>query len=161
MTDAPSILRDRLIRFALHRYWRMTRGMTLGVRAIVIDDAERIFLVRHTYMPGWHLPGGGVEPGETALEALARELDEEGNITFDGPPELHGVFFNRKASNRDHVIVYRVREFRQSAPRTPDAEIAESGFFALDALPEGVTLATRRRIAEDLEDAPTSVYWSD
>ena len=38
---------------------RLTRGMTLGVRALVIDPDGRIFLVKHSYVSGWHLPGGG------------------------------------------------------------------------------------------------------
>ena len=44
----------------LHVYFALSRGMTLGVRAACFDDAGRIFLVRHTYVPGWHMPGGGV-----------------------------------------------------------------------------------------------------
>ena len=43
--------------------------MTLGVRGLVIDKGQRVFLVTHTYVPGWQLPGGGVEPGETMAEA--------------------------------------------------------------------------------------------
>src|ERR1700682_2708489 len=80
------------IRRVLHFYWRFARAMTLGVRALVIDGHGRIFLVKHSYISGWHLPGGGVEAGETLSQALARELREEGNIELTGPPHFHGVF---------------------------------------------------------------------
>jgi 8-oxo-dGTP pyrophosphatase MutT (NUDIX family) len=134
----------RLLHFA-HRF---LKPMTLGVRAIVLDDAGRVFLVRHSYVPGWHLPGGGIDPGETALEAIARELVEEGNIVVTGPPVLHGFFHNDLYSNRDHVAVYIVRDFTQTAPRGRNWEIVETGFFDPAALPEGTTGATHRRLAE-------------
>ena len=133
--------------------------MTLGVRAVVLDGENRVFLVRHTYVPGWHLPGGGVETGETLVAAMAKELKEECNIVAEGPMALHGVFFNRNASPRDHVAVYVVRAFRQTAPRLPDREIAEAGFFPLDALPERTTRATRARLAEVLDGAPVPQHW--
>src|ERR1044072_10030927 len=96
------------LRRVLHLYWRFARGMTLGVRAVVIDPAGRVFLVKHSYVAGWHLPGGGVETGETVREALARELMEEGGITALGSPDLHGIFFNSRVSRRDHVSVFLV-----------------------------------------------------
>lgn len=129
-------------------YFRMKRGMTLGVRAAVFDAEDRVFLVRHTYVPGWYLPGGGIETGETALEALARELDEEGHIRVEGVPELRGLYWNKEVSRRDHVAFFVVRRFAQARPRQPDHEIAEAGFFALDALPDEITKATRRRLDE-------------
>lgn len=129
-------------------YSRMQRGMTLGVRAAVLDGQGRVFLVRHTYVPGWYLPGGGVETGETALAALARELEEEGHIQLKGPPELQGLYWNREISRRDHIAFFVVRHHTQSQPRLPDHEIAEAGFFPLDALPEETTKATRRRLDE-------------
>src|SRR5947207_1013985 len=98
------------IRRLLHTYWRFARGLTLGVRALVVDETGRIFLVKHSYVSGWHLPGGGVEPGETVLAALTRELAEEGNIVPTAPPRLHGVFFNDRASRRDHVAVRRAHQ---------------------------------------------------
>src|SRR6266545_5792058 len=91
------------LRRALHAYWRFARAMTLGVRALVIDDKGRVFLVKHSYVSGWHLPGGGVEAGETLVEAVARELQEEGHIDVTEPPMLHGMFFNDRDSRRDHV----------------------------------------------------------
>lgn len=53
------------LRRVFHLYWRVARGMTLGVRAVVLDGDNRVFLVRHSYVTGWYLPGGGVEVGET------------------------------------------------------------------------------------------------
>jgi 8-oxo-dGTP pyrophosphatase MutT (NUDIX family) len=143
----------------LHFYWRFARGMTLGVRGLVIDGAGRILLVQHTYVRGWHLPGGGVEPGETMREALVRELAEEGNIRLSGAPSLHGVFFNRRVSRRDHVAVYVVQDFRQDGPFEPNREIAAASFFALDALPNDTTAGTRARIAEVLGGGPMSEHW--
>ena len=66
-------------------YSRFRRGMTLGVRAAVFDRDGRVLLVRHSYVKGWYMPGGGVEPGEAMHEALTRELIEEGGIALTGP----------------------------------------------------------------------------
>jgi 8-oxo-dGTP pyrophosphatase MutT (NUDIX family) len=147
------------IRRGFHLYWRMSRGLTLGVRALVRDDAGRIFLVKHTYVRGWHLPGGGVEPGETLLDALARELKEEGNIDLLEPPALHAVYFNTAVSRRDHVALFVVGAYRQPAPPVPDHEIMAHGFFAPDALPEDTVASVRARAAEVLMGAPLSPRW--
>jgi ADP-ribose pyrophosphatase YjhB (NUDIX family) len=143
-----------------HTYFVLRRPMTLGVRAMVLNEAEgTVFLVRHTYVPGWYLPGGGVERGETMMQALAKELREEGNIELMGEPELFGIYHNIHASVRDHVALYMVRKFAQTAPRPPDREIAECGFFPLDALPEGTTASTLRRVAEVLEGREVEETW--
>jgi ADP-ribose pyrophosphatase YjhB (NUDIX family) len=147
------------LRRVLHFYWRFARAMTLGVRAVVIDEAGHIFLVKHSYVSGWHLPGGGVEVGETLAQAVARELHEEGNIDVTEPPQLHGVFFNDRDSRRDHVALFVVRAFRQTAAPVPDREIVAHGFFPVDALPNDTTAATRARIIEVLGGAPVSERW--
>jgi len=147
------------IRRSLHFYWWLSRGLTVGVRAVVVDAAGRVFLVKHTYIEGWHLPGGGVEAGETLAAALARELREEGNIELDGEPTLFAVYFNRRVGRRDHVALYLVRSFRQSAPPQPNHEIAEHGFFAPDSLPPDATRATRERLAEALGGKAADPVW--
>lgn len=152
-------LPQKMLGRLLHLYFRIVRGMTLGVRAVVLDDEGRVFLVRHTYTPGWHLPGGGVEVGETLEAALAKELREEGCIRLTGPAMLHGMFFNRAMSRRDHVAVFVAREFVVESLKQPDLEIAESGFFPLDALPEGTTAGTRRRLGEVVERRMAGVDW--
>ncbi len=149
---------SRLLIGMLHRYFLLSRGLTLGVRAACFDQEGRVFLVRHTYIPGWYLPGGGVERRETALEALERELAEEGNLTLIAPPQLFQVYFNKATSPRDHVLLYRA-EVTQGAPRVPDREIAESGFFSLDALPAGTTPATLRRLKEVGGECPPAGTW--
>ncbi|MGO8831386.1 MAG: NUDIX domain-containing protein [Roseiarcus sp.] len=159
MGDRPQSARKRLFLRLLHLSFLILRPMTLGVRAVVIDERDRVLLVRHTYLPGWHLPGGGVERGETLLASLARELAEEGNILIEGEPRLHGIFFNKSASPRDHVAVYVVRRFRQTGPRAPDREIAEARFFEPGALPEDVGRSTRARLAEALDGAAVAQTW--
>jgi len=148
-----------LVNRLMHFYWRFSRGLTLGARAVVLDGEGRVFLIKHAYAEGWQLPGGGVEAGETLLEALARELSEEGNIELTGPAVLHGVYFHPRYSNRDHVTLYVVREFRQTAPPIPNREIAAHGFFPLDALPPDTTTGTRNRIAEVTTGKPPSERW--
>ncbi len=147
------------LRRLLHLYWRFARGMTLGVRAVVLDGENRIFLVKHSYVAGWYLPGGGVEVGESFRGALARELMEEGRIELLAEPELHGVFFNSYASRRDHVAVYVVRHFRQDRLPEPNREIVACGFFEAGALPSDTTEGTRLRVAEVLENRPPIATW--
>jgi ADP-ribose pyrophosphatase YjhB (NUDIX family) len=142
-----------------HVYWRFARGMTLGVRGVVLDGDNRVFLVRHSYVSGWHLPGGGVEVGESFRDALDRELMEEGRIELTGEPVLHGVFFNSHVSRRDHVAVYVIRQFRQAGLPEPNREIVDCGFFAAAALPPDATEGTRLRIAEVLENREKITSW--
>lgn len=159
--DIDSLRRpfDPAIRRILHIYWRFARGLTIGVRGLVLDAQGRAFLVKHSYVAGWHLPGGGVEPGEALLAALGRELREEGNIELIGPPELFGVYWNRRIARRDHVALYVVRSFRQTAPPQPNREIVANGFFAPHALPEGTTASTRARVAEVLSGRAAAEIW--
>jgi ADP-ribose pyrophosphatase YjhB (NUDIX family) len=137
----------------------LRRPMTLGVRAIALDGAGRVFLVRHTYVPGFHLPGGGVESGETAVASLMRELEEEGGLSGGDPPRLIGFYYNPRHSRRDHVALYLVAGMIQTIARAPDWEIAESGFFPVDALPADATPSTRARLAEVFESAPPAATW--
>jgi 8-oxo-dGTP pyrophosphatase MutT (NUDIX family) len=133
--------------------------MTLGVRGVVLDGDNRVFLVKHSYVSGWHLPGGGVEVGESFRAALARELMEEGRIELLCEPKLHGVFFNSHVSRRDHVAIYVVRHYRQDRLPEPNREIVGCGFFAAAALPADTTAGTRLRIAEVLENSEQITTW--
>jgi 8-oxo-dGTP pyrophosphatase MutT (NUDIX family) len=150
---------EPLLRRIFHLYWRFARGMTLGVRAVVLDGNNRVFLVKHSYVTGWHLPGGGVEVGETFRDALRRELAEEGRIELSGEPALHGLFFNSHVSRRDHVAVYLIRHFRQDGLPDPNREIVACGFFEAGALPADTTEGTRLRISEVVEGRAPIATW--
>ena len=147
------------LRRIFHLYWRFARGMTLGVRAVVLDRDNRVFLVKHSYVSGWHLPGGGVEVGETFADALRRELVEEGRIEVLGEPALHGLFLNSHVSRRDHVAVYLIRNFSQDRLPEANREIIACGFFDANALPAETTKGTRLRIAEVLESRQPISTW--
>lgn len=143
--------------------------MTLGVRVLAHDPAGRVLLVKHSYTPGWHLPGGGVDVGETARAAALRELREEAGAAIDGPLDLHGLFFNSAFGRRDHVACFRGRLSAWSgAPASdalasgtpwPNLEIVAADVFAPDDLPREATPATLRRIAEWHAGVPISDDW--
>lgn len=138
---------------------RVTRGLTFGVQGAVLSGAGEILLVRHTYVAGWFLPGGGVEVGESAPSALERELLEEAGIRLTAAPELHGLFFHPELGRRDHIALYIVRDFSAGHCARPRLEIAEARFFPLDALPEGTTGGTRRRLAEIASGTAPAIHW--
>ncbi|MEZ5876737.1 MAG: NUDIX domain-containing protein [Tepidamorphaceae bacterium] len=146
-------------RYVFRPYWRLTRAMTLGVRGIVQNGDGGVLLVRHSYLPGWHLPGGGVERGETMRFALKRELQEEGGVEPVGEPRLHGIFANRKFAG-DHVAVFVIPEWR-AVPSSHGVEITGCDFFTMDALPGDATEATKARLMEVFSGAAVSEYWTE
>lgn len=151
---------ERIVRRTLQRYWRYSRGLTLGAQGAVIDSENRVLLIRHTYRPGWHFPGGGVEKGETIEAALHRELHEEAGVEITAPPELFGLYANHVLFPGDHIALYVVRDWRQETVPKPNVEIAEQGMFPWDALPDTVNGPTRERIREIMGLCPRSSHWS-
>jgi ADP-ribose pyrophosphatase YjhB (NUDIX family) len=132
--------------------------LTLGVRAVVVDDRGRVCLVRHTYKDGWHLPGGGVKTGEAIVDAVTRELSEETGIVLpETPKRVLGVFSSFREHKSDHVIVFVVDDWVQGTSRSQ--EIAEVGFFPTDDLPPGTTAATSRRVKEWMTGVPPGHRW--
>ncbi len=150
---------DKLITKALQRYWRFTRGLTLGAQGLVLTPDNRILLVRHTYRPGWHFPGGGVERNETAPDALIRELKEETGVIVEGEPELFGIYANVSRFPGDHIALFVVRRWHQSSIPAPNSEIAEQRLYMSDDLPSDLHGPARSRIGEVLFGAPRTRTW--
>ena len=143
----------------LHYFFLMSRGLTMGVRAVVRSPDGKFLLVRHTYIAGWHFPGGGVDRGETAEDALVKELRQETGLVLTGRPRLYGVYFNGAVSNRDHVLVYLCEAGGQPPSSPRSLEIAEIGYFAFEELPEGTDRGAIDRMREILGAQGRSVTW--
>jgi len=142
----------------VYAWFRWNRGLTLGVRGLVTDGEGRVLLIQHTYIPGWYLPGGGVERGETAVIALARELQEEAGVRVLGRPALLSVHSNEPRHPGDHVLVYRIDAW-EPCEASAQGEIHAVGWFAPGALPDDISPGTRRRIAEALEGVEPDPLW--
>jgi ADP-ribose pyrophosphatase YjhB (NUDIX family) len=144
----PLKLHHRLMQRGFLAFSRLSRGMTLGVRAMLVEG-DRVLLVRHSYVPGWYFPGGGLEPGESFSDALRRELREEAGASLTGPERLFGLYRNAAADPRDHVALFVCEAFeRDPAHRLPNAEILAADFFQLSALPADISPGTLARIRE-------------
>lgn len=149
------------LRMQLFRIWfRVSRPMTLGARAVVEDQNGRVLLVRHTYTPGLYFPGGGVERGETAVSALYRELEEEGGVRVSGSAELIGIFSNHRIMRNDHVLFYRVDATAWEPFGDPiGREISEIVWCDPLNPPEDATPATQRRLRELFAGEDRSLLW--
>jgi ADP-ribose pyrophosphatase YjhB (NUDIX family) len=152
-------LHHRILQRGYLAYSRLARGMTLGVRAMLVRD-DTIVLVKHSYVPGWYLPGGGVEAGESLAEALAREIDEESGARLTGTAELFAIYRNARTDKRDHVALFVCREWECSGARKiPNREIVAVERFPPSALPDDATASTRARVREVFYGESPATDW--
>ncbi len=136
--------------------------MTLGVQCLVIDRADRVLLVRHTYTPKWHFPGGGVDAHESTRTAAVRELREETGLVLSAAPRFFALYWNKALAGRDHVAFFvaeGVAEIDPAALRAQALEIAEVRLCPRDALPDDVGNSVRRRLAEVAGEKPIAEVW--
>jgi ADP-ribose pyrophosphatase YjhB (NUDIX family) len=154
MKNPLLVAADRLRRV----YWRLARPVSVGVLALVLDEAGQVLLVEPSYRSGWYLPGGGVHGKEALDDAIRRELREEVGVEPVGDLRVHGVFWNFAESRSDYIVVFVVERWTRRPVRS--FEIADDRFFAPDGLPEDVSAPARRRIVEHgAHSAPVFDAW--
>ena len=127
----------------------------VGVGAFIQASDRRLLLVRRRRMPEadhWGLPGGKVDFGETLRAAVVREIAEElgVEIALDG---LLCLVDQIDVAAGTHWVspVYRAHIVRGEPINREPAALAEVGWFALDALPQPLTLSTRTALAQGEE----------
>jgi 8-oxo-dGTP pyrophosphatase MutT (NUDIX family) len=144
----------RLLYLLYRIYTFFVRPVVNGVRVLLVQEGQ-VLLVRHTYLKGWYMPGGGVKRGETMDEAARREAREEVGAEL-GELRLMGVYSNFEMNRSDHNVVFICTDFKWN--HTHDQEIAEARFFPISALPADVQPGHRRRIEEYAAGADSPAF---
>jgi ADP-ribose pyrophosphatase YjhB (NUDIX family) len=127
-----------------------------GACALIERDGK-VLLVRHSYMPGWLLPGGGVGRGEPAEHAILRELKEEIGLVRSAPPELFGVYSRRTGWVTNVIVLFRLHDadftFR------PNLEVREVLWADPASPPPQTPDSVRRRLGELSGMEPRGPHW--
>ncbi len=136
----------------------VTQRQTLGARGALIDG-NKVLLIRHTLLPVWQFPGGGVDPGESFEAAFRREMFEETGYEVEGEVVLHGIFHNVEATNRDHLAFYISKNFKSTRIFKSSHEISDMAWFDIDDLPNDIANGAKRRIEEIFKAQEISQKW--
>jgi mutator protein MutT len=111
----------------------------IGVGGIIYHG-DAVLLVKRGQEPGkgqWSLPGGVVELGETLIEALKREIDEEVSIrveVFDLVRLLDRIIYDKENRIRFHYVIADYWGRMISGHLKPASDISEACFVSLNQL---------------------------
>ncbi len=121
---------------------------TVTAGAVITDSAGRVLLLQHRYRPGsgWGIPGGFIQSGEQPEAAIRRELHEEIGLEVC---RLELAFV--RALERYNQIELIFRCIPQSDFQAQSREISCAEWFALDALPAGLSADQRHLIERALQ----------
>ena len=138
--------------------WRRFRPRTRGVKVMVFNYRGALLLVRNSYgdTNAWVLPGGGIRPWEEPLAAARREVREELGVEARDLL-LAGTYRSGVEGKRDSIHLFTAR--CEEPVAIDDFEIAEARYVELEALPESLSPATARRIAEHRSGRLTGGNW--
>lgn len=101
---------QKVIIKTLQRHWRYSRGLTLGVQAVVMNEHGDVLLLAHGD-EGYALPLGNVEPGESTEIALERVLAEEAGLALTARAELLDIVTDPRRRPDHHLTTFLVRSW--------------------------------------------------
>jgi 8-oxo-dGTP pyrophosphatase MutT (NUDIX family) len=147
---------DRIRRILLNRL----DGVTVGVRAIIRDSDGFFLLVKHTYLPEWYTPGGGINQGESPISALRRELVEELGLYVDEHQlTLHHIYVSHIRGGFDYVVFYSIIAPREQVSICDKYEISEIGWFSAESLPEDTSRRTKTLLRDVVDNKISNHRW--
>ena len=129
---------------------------SFGVVAL-LEQGDKIVLVRHSYKAGWYLPGGGAKRGELPEETLLRELREEVGLIRSAAPQLYGLYARSIWPVNNVIGLYRVRDAEFAFK--PNLEVREIMLADPASPPPGTAHGARRRLTELAGQVPRSPHW--
>ncbi|MBS0286076.1 MAG: NUDIX domain-containing protein [Proteobacteria bacterium] len=148
-----------LANFFRRQAQRLLNTSTLGVKALIIKDNKEVMLVEHTYMAGWHLPGGGVGLRETPKEAIVREVKEETGLVVNQEPALFAVYAHQIMGAADYPLLYVITDFSTPLNVKLCKEIRQARWFDINNLPPETSESTLQRIKEVIHSLPIADTW--
>jgi len=139
-------------------YWRLSRSLSLDVRACVRDARGRVALVRSSDSAMWQFPGGIVEQGETSAGALSRLLFQEAGLEGLGDATLFAVYAGTQGAQFDQRALFLVPSWRHLEAGMVNAA-ADIAFFEAGRLPHDTDPAVPVRLAEISRARALSEVW--
>jgi len=133
------------VAYRLRKHWRqIARPQLHAITVIIRDPAGRVLFIRHSYGPAnWTLPSGGIARKEAPEDAARREMHEELGVSLG---EMTAVdTFEETVSGAPqtaHVFTAAIED----EPQPDGREVIAAQFFALDQLPDPLSVLTRRRL---------------
>lgn len=144
----------------IHRTLQRWLGAsTAGVRILLFNQKREVMLVKHTYVDGWHFPGGGVNHCEPLHVGATRELEEETGIIALEKPRLFNIYVHEIYGVTDYPTLFIIDMFKENPQAKLSPEILEAKWFSLDDLPKDITPSTKRCLDEFFDHAPIRDKW--
>ncbi len=135
--------------------WSPPKTPYLTVDCIIRYEGGIILVERRYPPPGWALPGGFVEIGETVEQAVRREMKEETGLDLDNLEQFH-VYSEPSRDPRFHTVsVVFTADGKGVLREGDDAKLAR--VFKLDTLPEQITFDHSTIIRDYINRGPQEI----